>query len=142
MVPGAYVVLADLPLTANGKIDRKALPEPKVVLEAVPAVLPQGILEEKIAAIWRKTLNLTQVGVEDRFFDLGGDSLQLLTVKSELEKGIAPELTVVELFEYPTIRALAAYLEKGMSTSLGAAQERGRKQSQSWARFKPQRQKA
>jgi amino acid adenylation domain-containing protein len=143
MVPGAYVSLAALPLTANGKIDRKALPAPDKVLEVAPTALPQGELEEKIAAVWRTILGLTQVGVDDRFFDLGGDSLQLLTAKNEIEKSIARELTVVELFEYPTIRALAAHLDKGADpAALNAAQESGRKQSQSWARFKPMRQKA
>ena len=115
MVPGAYVTLAALPLTANGKIDRKALPEPKVVLEAVATALPQSQLEEKIAAIWRRTLHLQQVGVEDAFFDLGGDSLQLMSVKNELEKELGREMTVVDLFAYPTIRALAAHLESGRS---------------------------
>jgi amino acid adenylation domain-containing protein len=143
MVPGAYVSLAELPLTANGKIDRKALPAPDRVLEVAPTALPQSELEEKIAGIWRTTLSLTQVGVEDRFFDLGGDSLQLISVKNEIEKAIAREITVVELFEYPTIRALASHLDKGPNlAALAAAQESGRKQSQSWARFKPVRQKA
>jgi acyl-coenzyme A synthetase/AMP-(fatty) acid ligase/acyl carrier protein len=143
MVPGAYVSLPAMPLTANGKIDRKALPAPDKVIEVAPSALPQNELEEKIAAIWRTTLSLTRVGVEDRFFDLGGDSLQLISVKNEIEKAIAREITVVELFEYPTIRALAAHLDQGPNlAALAAAQESGRKQSQSWARFKPVRQKA
>jgi amino acid adenylation domain-containing protein len=143
MVPAAYVLLTEMPMTANGKIDRKALPAPDKVIEATPSALPQGELEEKIAAIWRTTLSLPQVGVEDRFFDVGGDSLQLISVKSEIEKAIAREVTVVELFEYPTIRALAAHLDRGPNlAALAAAQESGRKQSQGWARFKPTRQKA
>ena len=143
MLPSTYVTLAALPLTANGKIDRKALPAPESVAQAAPSALPQNELEEKIARIWRAALGLKQVGVDDRFFDVGGDSLQLLTVHGEIEKTLAPGITVVDLFQYSTVRELAAHLNQRTNQSaMAAAQESGRKQSQSWARFKPARQKA
>jgi hypothetical protein len=110
MVPSAFLVLEALPLTANGKLDRRALPEPQAQ-SAAPAVLPRTATEEAIAAVWREALGLEAVGVEDSFFDLGGHSLLVIQVHRRLAPQF-PELAIVDLFRYPTISALAGYLSK------------------------------
>ncbi|MGA2354454.1 MAG: non-ribosomal peptide synthetase [Terriglobales bacterium] len=139
MVPSEFVVLNSLPLSPNGKVDRGALPAPQMVQAEVnkaPAS-PQTDLEQKIAAIWQRVLCLKQVSVDDNFFDLGGDSLQLLDAHAELQKIVNSSLTIIDLFEYTTISALAKYLTKNSSSShMLDAQERARKQQMAWAQHR------
>jgi len=110
MVPAAFVVLEALPLTANGKLDRRALPAPDAASRG-PVVAPRTTTEEAIATVWREVLGLPAVGVEDSFFDLGGHSLLIVQVHRLLSSQF-PELAVVDLFRYPTISALAQFLSK------------------------------
>jgi amino acid adenylation domain-containing protein len=110
MVPSAFVVLDALPLTANGKLDRRALPAPDAAARG-PVVAPRTATEEAIAAVWRDVLGLTAVSVEESFFDLGGHSLLIVQVHRRLA-GQFPDLAVVDLFRYPTISALAQFLSK------------------------------
>jgi acyl carrier protein len=112
MVPGAVVVLEALPVTGNGKLDRRALPEPD---EARPQlevnfVAPRSELEGRIAAIWRDSLKLERVGINDNFFDLGGHSLLLAEVHARVRQDLQREFPLVELFKYPTVSALAQFL--------------------------------
>jgi amino acid adenylation domain-containing protein len=111
MVPSSFVLLEAFPVTANGKLDRRALPPPEDGRPAEPAVLPRTETEEAIAAAWREALGLEAVGVEDSFFDLGGHSLLVVQVHRRLAP-LFPGLAVVDLFRYPTISALAGYLSK------------------------------
>jgi amino acid adenylation domain-containing protein len=139
MVPCEFVFLNSLPLSPNGKVDRRALPAPETTQREVVdvAVSPQTDLEQKIAGIWQRVLCLKQVGINDNFFDLGGDSLQLLDAHSELQKMISSNLTVTDLFEYTTISALAKYLAgNGRPSHLLEAQERARKQQLAWAQHR------
>jgi amino acid adenylation domain-containing protein len=108
MLPAAFVLLEALPMTANGKLDRRALPEPRV-RSGETAVLPRTDTEEAIAAVWREALGLETIGVDDSFFDLGGHSLLAVQVHRRLVPRF-PGLAVVDLFRYPTISALAGYL--------------------------------
>jgi len=110
MVPSAFVVLDALPLTANGKLDRRALPAPDAAARG-PVVAPRTATEEAIAAAWCEVLGLPAVGVEDSFFDIGGHSLLIVQVHRLLAPQF-PELEVVDLFRYPTISALAQFLSK------------------------------
>jgi amino acid adenylation domain-containing protein len=110
MVPAAFVVLDALPLTANGKLDRRALPAPDAAPRG-PAVAPRTATEEAIAAVWREVLGLPAVGVKDSFFDLGGHSLLVVQVHRRLSAQF-PELAIVDLFRYPTISALARLLTR------------------------------
>ena len=114
MVPSNYVVLRDLPRTPNAKIDRNALPSPEsvnlVATPAAPPVAPAGELETVIAGIWREVLKLPAVGVQDNFFDLGGHSLLAVQVHSRLKRSLERELSITDLFRFPTIRGLAGYL--------------------------------
>ncbi|HEX2222918.1 MAG TPA: amino acid adenylation domain-containing protein, partial [Thermoanaerobaculia bacterium] len=109
MVPSSFVVLDALPLTGNGKLDRRALPDPEA--RTADAVLPRNATEEIIAAAWREALGLETVGVEDSFFDVGGHSLLVVQVHRKLAPHF-PGLAVMDLFLHPTISALAGYLSK------------------------------
>jgi amino acid adenylation domain-containing protein len=112
MVPSAVVVLASLPLTANDKVDFKALPAPEGTSEAAAGyVVPRNDAERRIAGIWREVLQVERVGADDNFFDLGGHSLLMARAHSRLGE-VFPgfELGLVDLFKYPTVGALAARL--------------------------------
>ena len=108
MLPSAIVALPALPLTANGKIDRRALPA--VQSEAQAGVAPRTDLEQRIAAVWAEVLGVDRVGVEDNFFDLGGHSLLLIRLHKRLSESISGDLSIVDLFQYPTVAGLAARL--------------------------------
>ncbi|MBZ4423347.1 non-ribosomal peptide synthetase, partial [Myxococcus sp. RHSTA-1-4] len=113
MVPSALVRLDALPLTANAKVDRKALPAPDAVL-ASPAesyVAPRTPTEERLAALWAQVLRVQRVGIHDNFFELGGHSLLATQVVSRVREAFSVELPLRALFEAPTVAALAARLE-------------------------------
>jgi len=110
MVPSQFVTLNALPLTPNGKVDRKALPKPDGSLQPEPLALPQTEVEKAIAALWQSVLNLEQVGLHDNFFDLGGHSLLMVRVHGQIQKQLAIEIPLVDLFRYPTVSSLAAHL--------------------------------
>ena len=113
MHPSAYVALDALPLTPNGKIDRAALPAPERPASTLAKVAPRTDLEERIAAIWKDVLRLEAIGVEDNFFDLGGHSLLLVQVQTKLSAGLDRNIEILELFQYPTVAALAHHLGGG-----------------------------
>jgi amino acid adenylation domain-containing protein len=112
MVPAQIVKLEHMPLTPNGKVDRKALPEPEVLGAEREAgyVAPGTELESRLCAIWAKVLGVPRVGVHDNFFDLGGHSLSLIRLRSEAQVLLGRDLPLVDFFTYPTIRALNRYL--------------------------------
>ncbi len=112
MVPGHFVALAALPLTPNGKIDRRALPAPESVEPAAAREYapPTNDTEEVIATVWRETLGLSRVGVNDNFFDSGGHSLLVVRVHRSLSEKIDQPVNLTDLYRFPTIRSLAGYL--------------------------------
>ncbi|MET0622970.1 MAG: amino acid adenylation domain-containing protein [Pyrinomonadaceae bacterium] len=111
MVPSAFVFVDEFPLTPSGKLDRRALPAPGGVRDEAEALVPpRSEVERVVAAIWREALGLEQVGVHDNFFDLGGHSLLLVRVHSELRQAFDADLTMLDLFKYPTISALAGFI--------------------------------
>ncbi|MCP3463546.1 non-ribosomal peptide synthetase [Bradyrhizobium sp. CCGUVB23] len=111
MVPAAFVRLAALPLTVNGKLDRKALPAPEHDAYAQPAyAAPQGPIEEKLAQIWAELLGLTRVGRHDNFFELGGHSLLAVRLLSRAQD-LGLQFSAADLFQAPVLRELAARLE-------------------------------
>ncbi len=112
MVPGAFVEMASLPVTANGKIDRKALPAPRGSGKERSVVPPRNDLERAIAAAWREVLHLDEIGVEESFFEAGGSSLLLAKLQSRLRASLGREIPFVELFRHPTIESLARSLEQ------------------------------
>ncbi|RKH42398.1 amino acid adenylation domain-containing protein, partial [Corallococcus llansteffanensis] len=111
MVPGTVVVLEALPLNANGKVDRKALPEPEAPQSGSTYEAPRTELEVQLAAIWAEVLRVPQVGVKDDFFALGGHSLLATQVVSRIRAEVGVELPLRALFEASTVEALAKRLE-------------------------------
>jgi amino acid adenylation domain-containing protein len=116
MVPSAFVMLAALPLTSNGKVDRKALPEPDPGAAASHAYqAPAGEMENAIAAAWASVLKLARVGRDDNFFELGGHSLLVVQTVALLgARGI--DTTVTELYGSPTVRLLSESLLRSGAT--------------------------
>ncbi len=107
MVPAHLILLASMPLTANGKLDRRALPLPDPELNRQHYVAPSNALEQTLAAIWCDVLNVGQVGLNDNFFELGGDSILSIQVVSRArQQGI--HFTPRDLFQHQTVQTLAA----------------------------------
>lgn len=113
MVPSAFVVLKALPLTANGKIDRRALPAPEAARAdlADTFVAPSTSVEKMLAEIWAQLLGLEKVGIYDNFFDLGGHSLLITQLLAKVRDAFQKELPLRRFFEAPTIAALAKNIE-------------------------------
>jgi amino acid adenylation domain-containing protein len=136
MVPAAFVLMDSLPLSPNGKVDRAALPTPQAAYNDPPRVRSaHSEMEEKIETAWLKVLGLQQVGPDENFFDVGGDSLQLLMVHAEIQNAIGSEFPLTDLFEYSTIRTLAHHLAAtgGQRAAMAEAVERARQQKVVWA---------
>ena len=111
MVPSAFVVLQEMPLTPNGKVDRKALPAPDLsALQTGAYEAPRDELQEFIASVWGRVLGIDRVGINDNFFDAGGNSLSLIRVHDMLETRLKSGLSVVDLFQYPTILSLSEHI--------------------------------
>jgi amino acid adenylation domain-containing protein len=112
MIPNVFVALDHLPLTANGKVDRKALPAPVSAEreEDEQYAAPQTEMEHRVAAIWREVLGTARIGAHDNFFDLGGHSLLIVRVHNKLREMLHREIPIVELFRHPTVTTLSEYL--------------------------------
>ncbi|MBC8756558.1 amino acid adenylation domain-containing protein [Kordia sp. YSTF-M3] len=114
MLPSAFVQLESFPLTINGKLDRKALPEPEFTNEA-NYVAPSNDLETKLCSIWQEVLNLNKVGISDDFFRIGGDSILSIKLSSRLRKqGL--NCSVGAIFDYRTIQQLAKFIVSDVDT--------------------------
>jgi amino acid adenylation domain-containing protein len=112
MVPSAFVTLDAIPLTPNGKVDRRALPAPEQRPASRPYVAPRTAGEELVASIWAEVLGLDRVGALDNFFELGGHSLLALSVMGRLSAAVELEVPIHALFGQPTVEALGAELER------------------------------
>lgn len=112
MIPRSYVLIDDLPLTSNGKLDRARLPRfpERKETRPVKATLPTAGLETEVAAVWSATLNRSPVYAEDHFFDLGGDSLLATRVVSDLGRRFGLDLSIRRLFEHPILSDFAAHI--------------------------------
>jgi amino acid adenylation domain-containing protein len=120
MVPSAFVVLETLPLTATGKVDRKALPPPDEAAQTEYAA-PEGATEELLAQLWCAVLKRERVGRHDSFFDLGGHSLLATQLVSRIRESFSTELPVKEVFEHATLSSQAHAVER--SRGAGARTE-------------------
>ncbi|MET0622967.1 MAG: amino acid adenylation domain-containing protein [Pyrinomonadaceae bacterium] len=125
MVPSAFVCLERLPHNANGKIDRQALPDADAEADARGAayVEPVTEMERTVAGLWRELLGLERVGLHDNFFDLGGHSLLVVRMQSRLQEILRREITVAEVFKYPSVSALAWHLSRGPLDGRGDAEK-------------------
>lgn len=114
MIPAAFVCLEAFPMTPNGKIDRKALPAPENFRPELEAhfIAPSNEIERKISAVWQEVLKLERIGIKDNFFDLGGHSLLMAQVQSKLRKALGCEISMMDLFKYPTINTFSRFLDE------------------------------
>ncbi|HEY0783516.1 MAG TPA: phosphopantetheine-binding protein, partial [Thermoanaerobaculia bacterium] len=125
LVPAIFAPLAALPLSPNGKVDRRALTAlaerlPEALGAARPApVPPRNAVEELLAGIWSELLGVEPIGVYDNFFDLGGHSLQAIRVTSRLRDALGIDLAVAALFAAPTLEGLAAAVTDALVAQLG-----------------------
>ena len=111
MVPSHLVLLEQMPLTPNGKLDRRALPAPDVSLAQQDYVAPQSEMEQQLAAIWADVLKVERVGITDNFFELGGHSLLATQVVTRAQKQLQRNVPLRAMFEFNTVQALAQHLE-------------------------------
>ncbi|MFL6292628.1 MAG: amino acid adenylation domain-containing protein, partial [Thermoanaerobaculia bacterium] len=110
MIPSAFVALDELPVTANGKLDRRALPAPRRESSGDATDVPATPAEERLLAIWREVLGIERLGVHDSFFDLGGHSLLATQLMARLRESFGIEVHLRTLFQAPTVAGLAAAL--------------------------------
>ena len=143
MVPAQFVSLSSLPLSPNGKVDRAALTQMHQGTNARSNEIeaPETHLERALTELWSRVLRVPSVGLDDNFFDLGGDSLQLVAVHSHLQKTLRIEIPVTDLFEFTTIRKLARHIDEkaAPAPSLSMAQQQAQRQSEAFARFRENR---
>jgi amino acid adenylation domain-containing protein len=111
MVPEYFVALASMPLTSNGKVDRKALPAPEMVQDEAAHVAPRTPTEQRIAAVWADVLKVEKIGAMDDFFELGGHSLLATQLVSQLRKRQIAGIELRDLFAHSTLAALAAFVD-------------------------------
>ena len=140
MLPSALVFLDALPLTPNGKIDRRGLPTPDHLRPKLEAayVPPKTDLERKIVHIWQEVLGIESVGVHDNFFDLGGYSLLVVQVQSKLREFLSREISVIDMFRYPTISSMVNNLKHDRSEQprFQTIHDRAERQKEAFARKK------
>ncbi|HET9277015.1 MAG TPA: amino acid adenylation domain-containing protein, partial [Flavitalea sp.] len=111
MVPALWVSLEAFPLTTNGKIDRKALPDPEAAIShSTEYVAPRNEIEQRLAEIWQELLEVDRIGVHDSFFELGGHSLLTVRLISVIRKEFKVEMPISTIFDYSTVALLAAHL--------------------------------
>ncbi|WP_193199909.1 non-ribosomal peptide synthetase/type I polyketide synthase [Nostoc sp. MG11] len=132
MIPSYILILSHLPLKPSGKVDRVALPQTHdlTLNNQKQRSLPEHGIEQKIAQVWQDILQIENVSREDNFFDLGGNSLTMVRVCSILQKTLEMELSVVEMFQYPTIRKLADHLKTREGKITRSTPEKTRSQQQ------------
>jgi hypothetical protein len=113
MVPVAFVAVERLPLTPSGKLDRSSLPAPDVIAAEDEYVAPRSPVETQLAEIWAEVLRVERVGRDHGFFALGGHSLLLLKVQARIRERMGRQVSVVDLFRFPTIASLSEHLGGG-----------------------------
>ncbi len=113
MIPSAFVLMDQLPLMPNGKIDRRALPDPETTEPETAYAAPRTAIEEIIAGLWQELLKVERVGIDADFFELGGHSLLATQLVSRVREVFQVEIPLRRIFEYPTVESLAEYLANG-----------------------------
>lgn len=140
MVPAQFVPVRSLPLTPNGKVDRSALAARDIpVCTDSAEIVATTQLEQTIIGVWSKALGIEKVGINDNFFDLGGDSLLLISVHSSLEKVLGITLPITDLFEFTTVQSLAHHLNGQSGQGLSDAKQRARMQRAAFTRQRERR---
>ncbi|MEW4058621.1 amino acid adenylation domain-containing protein [Bacillus siamensis] len=127
MVPSYFVRLDDMPLTSNGKINRKALPAPEASLQQTAEYVPPGNeAESKLADLWQEVLGISRAGIKHNFFDLGGNSIRAAALAARIQKELDVNLSLKDIFKFPTIEQLAEktlHMDKNQYIPIPAAKE-------------------
>lgn len=110
MIPSAIVQLEKFPLTANGKIDRKSLPSPVIASGVKAFASPENKVEKELVELWMEMLGGREIGIDDNFFDIGGNSLKVISLMGKIGKSYPGEITVADIYNHPTVRELAAII--------------------------------
>jgi len=142
MIPAPLVAVKSVPRTPNGKVDRSALAASGTQVRTDAPSGPSATqLEQTIIDVWRKNLDIDQFGLTENFFDLGGNSLLLVSVHASLEKILQIALPITALFEFTTVQSLAEHLTGQISAqpSFSEAQQRAQKQRAAFARQRERR---
>ncbi|MCP4151123.1 MAG: amino acid adenylation domain-containing protein, partial [bacterium] len=129
MSPNYFVTLERIPLTPNGKINKRALPEPQFSRESKTYIEPQNETQQKLVAIWADVLAVdkTQIGIEDNFFELGGHSLKVTGLIVRIHKELNIEIPITQIFNQPTVREISLYIktaEQSLFTAMELAEEK------------------
>ncbi|WP_443659035.1 non-ribosomal peptide synthase/polyketide synthase [Clostridium algidicarnis] len=112
MIPSYFVKLGRMPMTSNGKLDRRALPKPNLDKRLTSYEAPRNEVEETLVKIWSEVLGAENIGINDSFFELGGHSLKAMTLISKIHKETNKEVSLKELFKSPTIKGLSKFIEE------------------------------
>lgn len=120
MIPNHFVKMDKMPLTANGKIDKRALPEisEEILLSVSASITPEDSTEEKLLIIWKEVLSKNNIGVTDNFFDLGGHSILAVKLMSLIKSEMGVNIPISALYSYSTIRELSGYVQNSSLDSL------------------------
>jgi amino acid adenylation domain-containing protein len=140
LIPSTFVVLDTLPVTFNGKVDREALPALDQSRPELTAafIAPRTQVERTLAAVWQEVLRVEKVGIHDNFFDLGGHSLLMVRLHAKLRRMLKQNVSLIDMFAYPTISSLAAYIRQQRApASVQPSQARAARRRASIPRRKP-----
>ncbi|WP_036141304.1 hybrid non-ribosomal peptide synthetase/type I polyketide synthase [Luteibacter sp. 9135] len=121
MVPSLFVFLDALPLSANGKVDRKALARPSAPVAHRAYVAPRQELERELCRIWEEVLHVDEVGIHDSYFDIGGTSLLCIKVQKRINDRLGRAVALTDIFEFPTVSELASHLRRPSGPSSDTA---------------------
>ncbi|MGD2087372.1 MAG: non-ribosomal peptide synthase/polyketide synthase [Candidatus Aminicenantes bacterium] len=127
MIPSFFVDMDLIPLTPNGKLNRKLLPEPDMGALTASYTAPRDPVEKRLAEVWQEILEVDRIGIDDHFIQLGGHSLKAIILISRIDKAFHVNVPMTEIFRTPTIRGLAAYIksrEEGLFTSIEPVEEK------------------
>jgi tyrocidine synthetase-3 len=113
MIPAYFVRVEQIPLTANGKVDRKALPHPQTPVPGAVYTAPRNEIEETLASIWASQLDLERVGIHEDYFNIGGDSIKAIRLLNSINDTLHTHLKIVDLFAHETIEKLAQRITRG-----------------------------
>jgi surfactin family lipopeptide synthetase A len=125
MMPSYFVFLEQMPLTQNGKINRRALPKPQITSPDIYSA-PASLLEQKIAKVWQDVLGVERVGLDSNFFDLGAHSLLVARVRFILCEELKRNIAIVDFFTYPTVRSLARHLDQAQQDPVNVIESQQR----------------
>ncbi len=124
MIPAGFMKIRAVPLTPNGKINFKEIPEPMLETRiSMKVKKPGNEMEEKLLYIWKSVLEAEEISIHDNFFDIGGNSVLILRLFNQIQNRIFKDITVPDLFSYPTIALLAEYIGKMTSTGTVSAKK-------------------